>query len=240
MQNSLPHTPSGVVYMDFNGIAGFIWSVADLLRGDYKQSDYGKVILPFTLLRRLDCVLEPTKAAVLAEHQARKDSKLPLDHVPAAQIRADLLQHLGTGFAPHAADPDNVRADLMAYIAGFSENARDIFERYDFQAQIDELDSAHLLYLIVQKFASVDLHPSVVDDHKMGLIFEELIRRFAELSNETAGEHFTPREVIRLMVPALCSRPDALAVPGIVRSLYDPTAGTGGMLSIGDEYLRDA
>ena len=224
--------------MDFKGIAGFIWSVADLLRGDYKQSDYGKVVLPFTLLRRLDCVLEPTKAAVLAEYKARKDSKLPLDTFLLRKSGQTFYNTSELDFARLLADPDNIRANLSAYVAGFSENAREIFERYDFQVQIDRLDSAHLLYQIVQKFASVNLHPDVVDNHKMGLIFEDLIRRFSELSNETAGEHFTPREVIRLMVILLFA-PDLaiLAMQGIVRSMYDPTAGTGGMLSVSDEYL---
>ena len=224
--------------MDFNGIAGFIWSVADLLRGDYKQSDYGKVILPFTLLRRLDCVLEPTKAAVLAEYKARKDSKLPLETFLPRKSGQSFYNTSELDFTRLLADSNNIKANLSAYITSFSENARDIFERYEFQAQIERLDSAHLLYQIVQKFASINLHPDVVDNHKMGLIFEELIRRFSELSNETAGEHFTPREVIRLMVMLLFA-PDreALAVPGIVRSMYDPTAGTGGMLSVADEYL---
>lgn len=224
--------------MEFNGIAGFIWSVADLLRGDYKQSDYGKVILPFTLLRRLDCVLEPTKAAVLEEYKARKDSKLPIETFLLRKSGQIFYNISELNISRLLADPNNIHANLSAYIAGFSENARDIFERYDFQGQIDKLESAHLLYQIVQKFAGIDLHPSVIDNYKMGLIFEELIRRFAELSNETAGEHFTPREVIRLMVILLFA-PDMelLTMPGVVRSMYDPTAGTGGMLSVSDEHL---
>src|SRR5690606_9584002 len=128
------------------------------------------------------------------------------------------------------ADPANIKNNLTVYIGSFSENARDIFERYDFQAQIEKLDSANLLYQVVQKFAGVNLQPDQVDNHKMGLVFEELIRRFAELSNETAGEHFTPREVIRLMVSLLFSTDvDILTKPGVVRSIYDPTGGTGGM-----------
>jgi type I restriction enzyme M protein len=226
--------------MNFNGIAGFIWSVADLLRGDYKQSDYGKVILPFTLLRRLDCVLEATKADVLAEYNARKHLKVPLD---AFLLRKSGLSFYNTSeldFNKLLADANNIHANLLAYLAAFSQEARDIFERYDFQVQIDKLESAGLLYLVVQRFASVNLHPDAVDNHKMGLIFEDLIRRFAELSNETAGEHYTPRDVIRLMVTLLFT-PDAavLAVPGVVRSLYDPTGGTGGMLSLSDEYVTE-
>ena len=155
--------------MEFHAIAGFLWSVADLLRGDYKQSDYGKVILPFTLLRRLDCVLEPTKAAVLAEYQARKESKLPLDTFLPRKSGQSFYNVSELDFARLLADPNNIRADLIAYVAAFSENARDIFERYEFAAQVERLDNAHLLYLVVQKFAGVDLHPDAVDNHKMGL-----------------------------------------------------------------------
>lgn len=226
--------------MNFNGIAGFIWSVADLLRGDYKQSDYGKIILPFTLLRRLDCVLEATKPAVQAEYQARKHLKMPIDQFLIRKSGQSFYNTSELDFPKLLADPANVRANLIAYIGSFSENARDIFERYDFNVQIEKLDSANLLYQVVQRFASVNLHPDVVDNHKMGLIFEELIRRFSELSNETAGEHYTPRDVIRLMVTLLFMLDiDVLSIPGVVRSLYDPTAGTGGMLSMSDEYLME-
>jgi type I restriction enzyme M protein len=224
--------------MDFGNLSGFIWSVADLLRGDYKQADYGKVILPFTLLRRLDCVLEATKPAVLGELQARQHLNLPLDQFLRRKSGHSFYNTSDLDLRRVAADPDNVRNNLMAYIAGFSANARDIFERYDFQVQIDKLDNAKLLYLIVQRFAAFDLHPSAVDAYHMGLIFEDLIRRFAELSNETAGEHYTPRDVIHLMMELLFL-PDleVLRTPGVVRSLYDPTAGTGGMLSIGEESV---
>jgi type I restriction enzyme M protein len=150
--------------MDLNGIAGFIWSVADLLRGDYKQSDYGKVILPFTLLRRLDCVLEPTKAAVLAEYTARKNSNLPLDTFLLKKASQTFYNTSELDLGRLLADPNNIRANLSAYVSAFSENARDIFERYDFQAQIDRLENAGLLYLIVQKFDSFDLHPRMVVD----------------------------------------------------------------------------
>ena len=224
--------------MDASSLSGFIWSVADLLRGDYKQSDYGKVILPFTLLRRLDCVLEATKPAVLAEFQARQHLKLPLDAFLLRKADQIFYNASELDLSKLLADPANIKANLVGYIGGFSENAREIFERYDFQVQIEKLDSSNLLYQVVQKFAAVDLHPRVVDNHKMGLIFEDLIRRFAELSNETAGEHYTPRDVIRLMVTLLFILDnDILTVMGIVRSLYDPTAGTGGMLSMGEEYV---
>src|SRR5687767_10060713 len=219
-------------------LSSFIWSVADLLRGDYKQSEYGKVILPFTVLRRLDCVLEPTKPAVLAEKEKREKAKLnpePFLLKKSGQLffntsPLDLKKLMG--------DQDHIGENLRSYVQAFSAPVRDIFEKFEFHTQIDRLQKAGLLYLVTEKFANIDLHPDVVSNADMGAAFEELIRRFAELSNETAGEHFTPREVIRLMVNLLFIEDDeALAKPGVVRSLYDPTAGTGGMLSVAGEHL---
>ncbi|MCA2993072.1 class I SAM-dependent DNA methyltransferase [Gemmatimonas sp.] len=221
-------------------LSAFLWSVADLLRGDYKQSDYGKVILPFTVLRRLDCVLAPTKAAVLAEKAKREAAKL--------EPTPFLLQASGQLFFNTSpmdlkaviGDQDHVAENLRAYIQGFSPAVRDIFERFEFHTQIDRLANANLLYLVTEKFVGIDLHPDKVSNAQMGAVFEELIRKFAELSNETAGEHFTPREVVRLMVNLLfIEDDDALAKPGVVRSIYDPTAGTGGMLSVAGEHLAD-
>lgn len=224
--------------MNFSSTAAFIWSVADLLRGDYKQSDYGKVILPFTLLRRLDCVLEATKADVLAEYEAKKSLGVPLAPFLTRKSKQSFFNTSPYDFQKLLGDSTNIKANLASYINSFSENTRDVFEKYEFNAQIDKLDNNNLLYQIVQKFAAIDLHPTVVSNAHMGLIFEELIRRFAELSNETAGEHYTPREVIRLMVNLLFDADEeVLTKPGIVRSLYDPTAGTGGMLSIAGEHL---
>jgi type I restriction enzyme M protein len=220
-------------------LSSFIWSVADLLRGDYKQSEYGRVILPFTVLRRLDCVLEPTKDAVLKEKAAREKAGIPPEPF--------LLRKSGQLFYNTApmdmkrlmGDQDHIKENLYLYLQGFSPSVADIFECFDFYTQIDRLHKAKLLYLITEKFAGIDLHPDTVSNAQMGLVFEELIRKFAELSNETAGEHFTPREVIRLMVNLLfIEDDDALAKPGVVRSLYDPTAGTGGMLSVAEEHLR--
>ena len=219
-------------------LSAFIWSVADLLRGDYKQSDYGKVILPFTVLRRLDCVLEPSKAAVLEEKAVREGQGL--DPEPF------LLRKAGHNFCNTSpqdmkrlmGDGDNIAENLRSYIQGFSPAVRDIFDSFEFHLQVDRLDKANLLYLVTEKFGQIDLHPTTVSNAEMGLVFEELIRKFAELSNETAGEHFTPREVIRLMVNLIFIEDDeALTQPGIVRSLYDPTAGTGGMLSVAEEHL---
>ena len=219
-------------------LSSFIWSVADLLRGDYKQSEYGKVILPFTVLRRLDCVLEPTKAAVLDELKKRTAAKLnpePFLLRKAGQLfyntsPLDLKKLMG--------DQDHIGENLRAYMQAFSPAVRDIFESFEFHLQIDRLAKSGLLYLVTEKFATIDLHPDAVSNAQMGAVFEELIRKFAELSNETAGEHFTPREVIRLMVNLLFIEDDeALTKPGVVRSIYDPTAGTGGMLSVAGEHL---
>lgn len=224
---------------NFTEIASFTWSVADLLRGDYKQSDYGKVILPFTLLRRMDCVLEATKPAVLAEVEAKKDLGIDLKTFLTKKAAQSFYNTSPFDFAKLQGDPAHIKANLIAYINAFSDNARDIFERYDFFKQIEKLDDNNLLFLVVQKFSAIDLHPDQVTNADMGLVFEDLIRRFAELSNETAGEHYTPREVIRLMVDLLFTTDDeALTKPGIVRSIYDPTAGTGGMLSIAGEHLH--
>lgn len=219
-------------------LSAFIWSVADLLRGDYKQSDYGKVILPFTVLRRLDCVLEPTKVAVLEEKALREGQRL--------EPEPFLLRMAGHNFCNTSpldmkrlmGDGDNIAENLRSYIQAFTPAVRDIFESFEFHLQVDRLDKVNLLYLVTEKFGQIDLHPETVSNAQMGLVFEELIRKFAELSNETAGEHFTPREVIRLMVNLIFIEDDeALTQPGIVRSLYDPTAGTGGMLSVAEEHL---
>jgi type I restriction enzyme M protein len=219
-------------------LSSFIWSVADLLRGDYKQSEYGKVILPFTVLRRLDCVLDDTKKAVLAEYEKRTAAKINPEPFLLKKSGQLFYNTSPLNMKTLMGDQDHIKQNLFAYIQAFSPAVRDIFECFDFQTQIDRLAKANLLYLITEKFANIDLHPAVVDNAQMGLVFEELIRKFAELSNETAGEHFTPREVIRLMVNLLFIEDDAaLTKPGVVRSLYDPTAGTGGMLSVADEYL---
>ena len=221
-------------------LSSFIWSVADLLRGDYKQSEYGRVILPFTVLRRLDCVLEPTKPAVLAELAKRQ--KAGVNPEPF------LLQKAGEHFVNTSpldmkklmGDQDHIRQNLIAYVHAFSPAVRDIFESFDFHLQVERLAKAGLLYLVTEKFANIDLHPKVVSNAQMGAVFEELIRKFAELSNETAGEHFTPREVIRLMVNLLFVEDDgALNTPNIIREIYDPTAGTGGMLTVAEEYLHE-
>jgi len=214
---------------------GDIWAVAELLRGDFKQSEYGRVILPFTVLRRLDCVLEKTKAKVLEEVSKKRASAFLLR---AAGESFYNTSKLDLGKVVNA--PDSVGTNLRAYINAFSENARTIFDHFDFFTVIDRLEKAKLLFIVTEKFVSFDLHPGVVKNADMGVIFEELIRKFSEISNETAGEHFTPREVISLMVELLTYLDDdVLSKPGIVRTVYDPTAGTGGMLSVMEEHILE-
>src|SRR6267142_720567 len=221
-------------------LSSFIWSVADLLRGDYKQSEYGKVILPFTVLRRLDCVLEKTKAAVLTELAAREKAKLNPEPFLLRKSGQFFYNTSPLDMKKLMGDQDHIKENLFTYIQAFSPSVRDIFESFDFHVQVDKLAKSGLLYLVAEKFANIDLHPDVVSNAQMGAVFEELIRKFAELSNETAGEHFTPREVIRLMVNLLFIEDDAaLTKPGVVRSIYDPTAGTGGMLSVAGEHLAE-
>src|SRR3984885_560161 len=225
-------------FLNHQSLSSFIWSVADLLRGDYKQSDYGKVILPFTVLRRLDCVLEATKPKVLAEFAAKTKEKLNPDPFLLRASGQSFYNTSPMGIGKLMGDQDHIRENLFAYVQAFSPAARDIFERFDFATQIEKLAKSGLLYQVTEQFAGIDLHPQVVSNSQMGLAFEELIRKFAELSNETAGEHFTPREVIRLMVNLLfVEDDDVLSKPGVVRTIYDPTAGTGGMLSVAGEHL---
>ena len=226
------------VIVNQQNLSALIWSVADLLRGDYKQSDYGKVILSFTVLRRLDCVLAPTKQAVLAEHDARLSLGINAEPFLLRKSGQSFYNTSPLDLKKLLGDQDHIRENLYSYIDGFSDAVRDIFERFEFHTQVDRLAKAGLLYQVTEKFIQVDLHPDHVDNHQMGLVFEELIRKFAELSNETAGEHFTPRDAIRLMVNLLFIEDDeALSHSGVLRTIYDPTAGTGGMLSVAGENL---
>lgn len=226
---------------NFGDKVSFIWSVADLLRGPYKPNQYRDVMLPLTVLRRLDCVLESTKDKVLAKLNALKGGSVK--NIEPILNRAAAQQFHNTSlldFNKLKGDPNNIAANLVSYIKGFSSRAREVIEYFDFEPHIEKLDNANRLYLVVKKFAEIDLHPDVVSNTEMGYIFEELIRKFNEAANEEAGDHFTPREVIRLMVNLLFSQDNAiLTTKGIVRTLYDPACGTGGMLSVSDEYLRE-
>ena len=227
--------------MNNRELANFIWSIADLLRGDYKQAEYGKIILPFTMLRRLDCVLEKTKEKVLEKHKSvRKLNEEAMETVLNKVAGYNFHNRSKFDFKKLIADPDNLAMNLRNYINGFSTDAREIIEKFKFDGQITYLDQQDLLFLVVERFAKIDLHPSGVSSMEMGYVFEELIRKFAEMSNETAGEHFTPREVIRLMVNLLfINDRDILSKKGIVKTLYDCACGTGGMLSIAEEYLNE-
>ena len=237
-QFTLIKTIRGINLSNTTILSSFIWSVADLLRGSYKQSDYGKVILPFTVLRRLDCILESTKEDVLKEFKKRTSEGVDPTPFLTRIAKQSFYNSSPLDLNKALAQPAQLHQNLLSYINGFSSNVGDIFEKYEFDDQINKLANADILYLVTKKFSEIDLHPNVVSNGDMGSIFEELIRKFAELSNETAGEHFTPREVIRLMVDLLFHGDnEALSKPGVIRTLYDPTAGTGGMLSIAEEYL---
>ncbi len=228
---------------DHNYFANLIWQIADLLRGPYRPPQYERVMLPMTVLRRFDCVLAPTKAKVLAEHQRRGNLKgEALDAKLNKAAGQRFHNHTPLDFEKLKGDPDHLAPHLVSYIQGFSANVRRIFEYFEFENEIEKMREANILYLVVSKFCDVDLHPDParVPNEQMGLIFENLIRRFNELANETAGDHFTPREVIRLMVSILFMHDDKLlATPGTVRKLLDPACGTGGMLAEAQNYLRD-
>lgn len=226
---------------NFKEKADLIWRVADLLRGDYKQSDYGKVILPMTVLRRLDCVLEPTKQKVLnylPKVDSLKDSAKDIALNKIAGFNFHNRSQFN--FDKLIADPNNVSVNIRNFINGFSSSAREIIEYFNFDDQIDRMDDpkTDILFRVVKAFQEIDLKD--MDSMEMGYVFEDLIRRFAEQSNETAGEHFTPREVIRLMVNVLfIEDKDVLTQDGIVKTLYDPANGTGGMLSVGEQYVKE-
>ncbi len=234
---------------NFSQTAAFIWSVADLLRGDFKQSQYGRVILPFTLLRRLECVLEPSKDAVLVEYEKVSKMGLPEEAAEKFLLRATFeekdrsknLSFFNTSpMNLGKMGQSNIKANLEKYVQSFSKDAREIFEHFKFDEFVGLLEDANLLYKVVKKFATTDLSPNSISNHDMGLVFEELIRRFAESSNETAGEHFTPRDIVRLTTSLVFMEDDeALTKDGIIRTIYDPTAGTGGFLSSGMEYVHE-
>lgn len=226
---------------NFKEKADLIWRVADLLRGDYKQSDYGKVILPLTVLRRLDCILKPTKQKVLSYLPKVDSLKESAKDIALNKIAGFNFHNRSSfDFDKIVADPNNVAANLRNFINGFSSSAREIIEYFNFDDNIDRMDDpkADILFRVVKSFQEIDLLD--MDSMEMGYTFEELIRKFAEQSNETAGEHFTPREVIKLMVDILFSDDsDTLTTDGIVKTLYDPACGTGGMLSVSEKHIKD-
>src|SRR5664279_5130269 len=218
-------------------LSSFVWGVADQLRGSFKPHQYGSIILPFTVLRRLDCIMEPHREAMAQIADENMPERLAL-----------LQSHERTGLwlyntSPHTiaslmADPDALADNMLAYIHGFSENI-DVFKRFKFADGITELDEANILYAVASRFAEADFHPDAVSNSEMGDLFEDLIRRFSEVSNETAGEFYTPRDAVRLVVDLAIAEDDRLGSEGVpVRTIYDPTAGTGGMLSLAEEHIR--
>jgi type I restriction enzyme M protein len=221
--------------------ANLIWQIADLLRGPYRPPQYERVMLPLTVLRRFDCILASSKSKVLAAYEKRS-GKLTgdaLDSVLNAAAGQRFHNHSPLTFEKLKGDPDNIEKHLVSYIKGFSANVQRIFEYFEFETEIEKMREANILYLVVSRFCDVNLHPSVVPNSQMGLIFENLIRRFNELANETAGDHFTPREVIKLMVHILFINDDKLlTAAGTVKTLLDPACGTGGMLAEAQNYLR--
>jgi type I restriction enzyme M protein len=231
-----------------NNLAAYIWSLADLLRGDFKQSQYGRIILPFTLLRRLECVLAETKEAVLKQVEIVKLMSLPEEGEEKLLLRATATDKNKNGMSFYNTSKMDlstlgeagIKANLEQYIQSFSRDAREIFDHFNFAEFIALLNDANLLYKIIQKVRTTDLSPAAVSNYEMGLVFEELIRKFAESSNETAGEHFTPRDIVRLTTSLVFMEDDdALTKEGIIRTIYDPTAGTGGFLSAGMEYVHE-
>lgn len=226
---------------NFGEKVSFIWSVADLLRGPYRPNQYKDVMLPLTVLRRLDCVLEPTKDKVLEQQKKLLGGKVK--NVDPILCRVTGVPFYNTSrytFEKLKGDPNNIAANLTNYLKGFSARAREIIEHFGFEEHIGKLDKADRLFLVVRRFCEINLHPNVVSNIEMGYIFEELIRRFNEASNEEAGDHFTPREVIRLMVNLIfMPDSDVLTTKGIVKTLYDPACGTGGMLSVAEDYVRE-
>jgi len=224
-------------------LANLIWQIADLLRGPYRPPQYERVMLPLVVLRRFDCVLADTKVKVLAEYERRKTGKLADDALDRILNKASghrFHNRSGLDFQRLKGDPDNIDKHLTSYINGFSANVRRIFEYFEFGNEIERMREANILYLVVSEFCDVDLHPSKVPNRDMGLVFENLIRRFNELANETAGDHFTPREVIHLMVDLLfMDADDLLSQPGTVMRMLDPACGTGGMLAEAQRYMRE-
>ena len=218
--------------------AAFLWSIADLLRGDFKQSQYGRIILPFTLLRRMECVLAPTKDAVIREFYAQEGRPDTVREMYMLRATGGLQFFNASPLTLSTLSDTQTAADLMSYVQAFSKDAREIFEHFHFEDFVQQLASANLLYQVVQRFAATDLSPERISNFGMGIIFEELIRKFAESSNETAGEHFTPRDIVHLTTSLVITNQDHKLAPNSIVTIYDPTAGTGGFLSEGDEYIQ--
>jgi len=233
---------------NLNNLIGLVFDIANKLRGPYRPPQYRKVMLPMTVLRRMDCVLQPSKEAVLAEYQKLQAQGLEGDvlHRVLARKASGNRRHPLYNISPFTfekllGDPDNIAGNLVSYINGFSERARKIFEMFEFETEIEKLDKANRLFLIVKEFTNpkIKLHPNEISSVQMGYVFEDLVRRFNEQANEEAGDHFTPREVIHLMAHLMYTADEEVYRPGIIRTIYDPACGTGGMLSVSEEYIKE-
>lgn len=224
-----------------NEISSFIWNVCDdVLRGLFKPHEYGDVIIPFVVLRRLDCVLEGKKDEVIQIHQEYKDKFDDTSKIINSKLNLKFSNYSRYDLNRLKDEPNKLSENFYDYLSSFSTNVQDIIQNFGVQKHIDKLDSNDKLYILVEKFSNINLHPSVVDNHVMGNIFEELLRKFSEMSNETSGEHYTPRDIVRLLVSLVFS-PDKekLSQPNKILSVYDPCCGTGGMLSIGKNWVHE-
>ncbi|MBN1577368.1 MAG: SAM-dependent DNA methyltransferase [Chitinispirillaceae bacterium] len=222
-------------------MANFIWSICNLLRGPYKRNEYRKVILPLTVLRRFDCILLPTKGRVLGEFSKLRGKSETIVQARIREITLVPFYNLSKlTFEKLLDDPNQISPNLNSYINAFSPNVREIFEKFEFGDEVRKMNDKNLLYEVIKRFTApdIDLSPTNIDQMQMGYIFEELIRIGAEQSNEEAGEHFTPREVIKLMVNLLLSPEQDLRKSHVVKTIYDPACGTGGMLSVAENYIR--
>lgn len=223
-----------------NEISSFVWNVCDdVLRGLFKQHEYGDVILPFLVLRRLDCVIEPKKDEIIELYNELKDE---VDPTPIIKKQTGLkfFNHSNYDLQRLKGDPNGLKVNFPNYISGFSQNVFEILENFQLEKPVEKLLKNNKLYLLIDKFTEIDLHPNKVDNHTMGQVFEELLRKFSEMSNETSGEHYTPRDVVKLLVSMVFSESEEhLKGDGIIRSIFDPCCGTGGMLTIGKEWIEE-
>ena len=223
-----------------NEISSFIWNVCDdVLRGLFKQHEYGDVILPFLVLRRLDCVIEPKKDEIIELYNELKDE---VDPTPIIKKQTGLkfFNHSNYDLQRLKGDPNGLKVNFPNYISGFSQNVFEILENFQLEKPVEKLLKNNKLYLLIDKFTEIDLHPNKVDNHTMGQVFEELLRKFSEMSNETSGEHYTPRDIVKLLVSMVFSEgQEHLKGDGIIRSIFDPCCGTGGLLSISKKWIEE-
>ena len=226
---------------NINQISSLIWGIADdVLRGTFKPNEYGRIILPFVVLRRLDCVLENDKKQAIEIYNSLKDSIDNPEPAVLNKLKLNFYNISNYDLEKLKSDPTNIKQNFENYIQGYSENVRDIVKNFNLQPLVDKLDDYDKLYLLIDKYTTVDLHPDTIDNHQMGTIYEELLRKFSEMTNEESGDHFTPRDIVQLLV-TLVFGPDKenLQGKGLVRTIYDPCCGTGGLLSIGKQWVKE-